>query len=110
LDVNNSVHAELLSKLKRRLRSETFTSDYLTEIIHQYPDLIHTLYLNFAQAHYVQTRGQQDDFLPTLSFQRLKVDEVPNEADLAKLIQEKTANEHHALVMSSFHVFNQHVL
>lgn len=110
LDVNNSVHAELLSKLKRRLRSETFTSDYIMEIINQYPDLVHALYVAFAGIHYVQTRGDTDDFIPTLSYQRMKVGEAPTEAELAELIQDQTANEHHALVMSSFHVFNQHVL
>jgi glutamate dehydrogenase len=110
LDHNNSVHAELLSKLKKRLRSETFTSDYIIEIIQQYPDLVHTLYLAFAQAHYVQTRGSDDDFIPTLSFQRLKTEQVPSEAGLKELIETTTANEHHALVMASFHIFNQHLL
>jgi glutamate dehydrogenase len=33
LNVENSAHAELLSKLKRRLRAETFTADYILEII-----------------------------------------------------------------------------
>jgi glutamate dehydrogenase len=110
LDINNSVHAELLSKLKKRLRSETFTSDYIMEIIQQYPELVHTLYLAFAQAHYVQIRGTDDDFIPTLSFQRLKVEEVRSESELADLIQQNTINEHHAMVMASFHIFNQHVL
>ena len=67
LDPSNSVHAEVLSKLKKRLRTETFTADYILEIINQYPDLIRSLYLAFASTHYVQTRGDRDDFLPTLS-------------------------------------------
>jgi glutamate dehydrogenase len=110
LDSGNSVHAELLSKLKRRLRTETFTSDYILEIINQYPDLIHSLYLSFASAHYVQTRGEDDDFLPTLSFQRLQVDKILNDQEMMDLINESTANEHHAMVMKSFHIFNKHVL
>jgi glutamate dehydrogenase len=110
LDTNNSVHAELLSKLKRRLRTETFTSDYILEIINQYPDLIHTLYLNFANSHYVQTRGETDDFLPTLSYQRITTDKVLNDSELSELIANTTINEHHAMVMQSFHIFNKHVL
>src|SRR6202012_5132124 len=63
----------------------------------------------FANAHYVQTRGQEDDFLPTLSFQRITVDKVLSDAELEEQIQSDTNNEHHALVMSSFHVFNKFV-
>ena len=110
LDSSNSAHVELLSKLKRRLRSETFTSDYIMEIINMYPDLIHTLYLQFANTHYIGTRGPEDDFLPTLSFQRIKVERILNEAELEELINTTTVNEHHAMVMSSFHIFNKHVL
>ncbi|KAB8346074.1 hypothetical protein FH972_023125 [Carpinus fangiana] len=110
LDMNNSSHAELLSKIKRRLRNETFTSDYILEIIHQYPELVRALYLNFASAHYVQTRGEQDDFLPTLSYLRLKVDKVLGDAELQQLISQNVANEHHEMVMTAFRIFNVSVL
>jgi glutamate dehydrogenase len=109
LDPNNSAHAELLSKLKRRLRTETFTSEYILEIINQYPDLIHQLYLSFANAHYVQTRDT-DDFIPTLSFQRLSIETVPSDSELEKALSSGVANEHHFIVMSSFKIFNQAVL
>lgn len=110
LDASNNVHAELLSKLKRRLRTETFTADYILEIIHQYPDLIRALYLAFANTHYVQTRGEQDDFLPTLSYLRLKVDKVLTDTELKELITKSVANEHHDMVMTAFRVFNRSVL
>ena len=110
LDQSNSVHAELLSRLKRRLRTETFTSDYILEIIFQYPDLVRVLYLTFANTHYVQTRGQQDDFLPTLSYLRLKVDRVLNDNELKDLISKTVVNEHHEIVMTAFRVFNKSVL
>lgn len=109
LDANNSVHAELLSKLKRRLRTETFTADYIIEIISQYPDLVRALYLTFANTHYVQTR-EEDDFLPTLSYLRLKVDRVLTNSELTDLITKTVANEHHQMVMKCFQVFNQAVL
>ncbi|KAF2735428.1 NAD-specific glutamate dehydrogenase [Polyplosphaeria fusca] len=110
LDIENSVHAELLSKLKRRLRTETFTADYILEIINQYPQLVHSLYLSFANSHYVQTRGEQDDFLPTLSFLRLQVDKVLSDTEMADAINKTAVNDHHLMVLNSFLVFNNAVL
>lgn len=110
LDSENSAHAELLSKLKRRLRTETFTADYILEIINSYPDLIHSLYLSFANTHYVQTRGEKDDFLPTLSFLRLQVDKVQSDEELTETINKTVVNDHHQMVMNSFHIFNRCVL
>ena len=39
LDPKNNAHAEILSRLKRRLRTETFTPDYILEIINNHPNL-----------------------------------------------------------------------
>ncbi|OQE13603.1 hypothetical protein PENFLA_c045G04149 [Penicillium flavigenum] len=110
LDSNNSVHAELLSKIKKRLRTETFTADYIFEIINKYPELIHKLYLDFANTHYVQTKESGDDFLPTLSYLRLQVDEVLDGAKLKQLIRGTALNEHDEMVMTSFRVFNSSIL
>ncbi|KAI9673944.1 MAG: NAD-dependent glutamate dehydrogenase [Caeruleum heppii] len=110
LDPSNSVHAEILSKLKRRLRTETFTADYILEIINQYPDLVRSLYLAFANTHYVQTRGERDDFLPTLSYLRLQVDKVLTDGELKEAISKSAANEHHEMVMTAFRIFNAAVL
>jgi glutamate dehydrogenase len=44
LDSNNSAHAEILSKMKRRLRIEIFVADYIFGIISSYPELIRQLY------------------------------------------------------------------
>jgi glutamate dehydrogenase len=111
LDTNNSVHAELLSKIKKRLRTETFTSDYIFEIINKYPELTHKLYLDFANTHYVQTRAPaEDDFLPTLSYLRLQVDEVLDGAKLKELISSTAVNEHDEMVMTAFRVFNSSIL
>lgn len=104
------MHAEILAKIKRRLRTETFTAEYIMEIIHQYPELIRSLYLAFANAHYVQTRGEQDDFLPTLSYLRLKVDKIMTDDELRTLISKTAINEHHEIVMTAFRIFNAAVL
>ena len=110
LDTSNSSHAEIMSKIKRRLRNETFTSDYIMEIIARYPDLVRSLYLAFANTHYVQTRGENDDFLPTLSYLRMKVDKVLSDAELKDLITTSVANEHDHMVFTAFRVFNSSVL
>ncbi|KAF1810836.1 NAD-specific glutamate dehydrogenase [Eremomyces bilateralis CBS 781.70] len=110
LDQNNSVHAELLARLKKRLRTETFTAEYILEIINRYPELIHSLYLSFANTHYVHMRGEQDDFIPTLSYLRTKVDKVLNHGELVKLIGNTVVNEYHEMVMQAFCVFNVSVL
>ena len=104
------MHAELLSRLKKRLRTETFTADYILEIINRYPDLIRTLYLLFANTHYVQTRGEADDFIPTLSYLRHKVDRILDESELSELISKTVTNEHQEMVMTAFRIFNHSVL
>ncbi|KAL8675294.1 MAG: hypothetical protein Q9168_000323 [Polycauliona sp. 1 TL-2023] len=110
LDPNNSAHAEMLAKIKRRLRTETFTSDYILEIINKYPELVRALYLAFANSHYVQTRGEQDDFLPTLSYLRLKEDPILDDNQLKDKISKQVVNEHDDMVMTAFRVFNAAVL
>ena len=110
LDSSNSAHVEMLSKIKKRLRTETFTSDYILEIINRYPDLVRSLYLSFAATHYVQTRGEHDDFLPTLSYLRLKIDRVLDDMELKELISKTVNNEHDQMVMTAFRVFNASVL
>ncbi|KAK6348689.1 NAD-dependent glutamate dehydrogenase [Orbilia javanica] len=110
LDSNNTAHIEVLTKIKKRLRQETFTAEYITEIISEYPQLVRPLYLQFANAHYVQTRGETDDFIPTLSYQRLRQDPVLKPEELVNHIRTTVANDHQATVMESFLLFNQHVL
>ena len=55
LDANNPSHMEVMLKLKKRLRQETFTREYVLEIVRSYPELIRILYVNFAMVHYVSS-------------------------------------------------------
>ncbi|TGZ78677.1 NAD-dependent glutamate dehydrogenase [Ascodesmis nigricans] len=110
LDSNNPLHAETLAKLKRRLRQETFTRDYIFDIINEHPELVRSLYLAFANAHYVQTRGEHDDFIPTLSYQRLQVDRVLTAEELYQKISRTVANENEQKVMEQFVIFNENIL
>lgn len=55
LDPQNAQHVEVLLKLKKRLRQETFTREYVLEIVRSYPELIRQLYINFAMVHYTSS-------------------------------------------------------
>lgn len=103
LEPKNSAHMELLNKIKRRLRTETFTADYLMEIINQYPELVRALYASFASYHYVSVGEEDDGFAPEGS-------KVLNDEELEVLINKTVVNEHHEMVMTAFRMFNNSVL
>lgn len=103
LNSKNNVHAELLSKLKRRLRTETFTPDYILEIIGSYPGLIRLLYASFASVHLGSAPGS-DGITPTPNV------EVLSDAALKERITREVSNEHEEMVMTAFRVFNSAIL
>jgi glutamate dehydrogenase len=101
-------HQEILTKIKKRLRQETFTREYILDIVRQYPALIRSLYVHFAQSHYMNAR--EKDLKPTISYQRLQLDKVLTEGELKEVIQKTVSNSHELLVFESFITFNKHVL
>ena len=111
LDPENTAHQEILSKLKKRLRDETFTRQLIFEIMTQYPSLLKLLYLNFAWTHYIPTSlASPSEVGPTLSFQRLQTETRASEQDIYAEIQRQTHTQDHALVMGSIMLFNKAVL
>ena len=105
LDARNNAHAEILSRLKRRLRTETFTPDYILEIINSHPNLVRTLYASFASIHLSVGPGlEQHDVSPTPGV------EVLSDAKLKEKITRDTNNEHEEMVMTAFRIFNNAVL
>ncbi|EKD14900.1 uncharacterized protein L3040_003884 [Drepanopeziza brunnea f. sp. 'multigermtubi'] len=105
LDPTNSAHAELLSKIKKRLRAQTFTAGYIHEIIGMYPELIQSLYASFAATHLTIGPGYEEDTItPTPSFAAL------SDAQLKDLIIKTCSNEHEILVMDAFCTFNNALL
>lgn len=106
----NKEHTEILEKLKRRLRQETFTRDYLFELINNNLDVVKQMYLQFADVHYIQSKSEGDSFLPTLSYQRLQTQSVLSAEELRALIRKNAANDHEVMVMEAFLTFNTHVL
>lgn len=108
LDTRNPVHEEVLTKLKKRLRQETFTREYILDIIKRYPDLIRLLYGNFAKTHYVNHREAK--LQPSISYQRFAMLEILTDEQLQHKIKALTSNAHEQLVFESFLTFNKHVL
>ena len=101
LDANNSGHAEILSKIKRRLRTETFTAAYIYDIIVLYPELVRSLYASFANTHLTLGPEYEAGFvLPTPSA------EVLSDTKLKELISQTVSNEHEEMVMTAFRLFN----
>lgn len=105
LDPKNSMHAEILSKFRRRLRTETFTPDYILEIITYYPHLVRALYASFASVHLSVGPG----------FERGSIDPTPttevlSDDKLKDRITKDVSNEHEEMVMTAFRIFNNHIL
>ncbi|KAH6562916.1 hypothetical protein BASA62_008844, partial [Batrachochytrium salamandrivorans] len=107
-DINNSTHVEVLSKIKKRLRTDTFTRDYILDIIKMYPDLIKLCYLNFAMVHYINPA--EEDLKPSLSYQRLQTIPVMSDAELLQTIKKTVQNNHEFMIFESYLTFNKHVL
>ncbi|CAH2352030.1 NAD-specific glutamate dehydrogenase [[Candida] railenensis] len=108
LDPSKSiVHAEALNSLKKRLRSETYTQNYIKEVFQDRIDIIRKLYRQFADTHYIRSSMEK-----TLSYQRLsQIQPVGSEEDFEKLLQrEFSQNEHHILVLRALYAFNKSIL
>ncbi|KAH7308077.1 NAD-dependent glutamate dehydrogenase [Stachybotrys elegans] len=104
LDPKNNAQAALLSKLKRRLRTETFTPDYILEIIQTYPALVRALYASFANVHHAPGVHAMELVSPS------RVTEVLSDEKLQETISKTVSNEHDEMVMTAFRVFNKAIL
>jgi glutamate dehydrogenase len=108
LDSKNPRHIEVLTKMKKRLRTDTFTREYILDIILRHPDLVKALYVNFAMVHYINPR--EAELEPTLSYQRLLTDVPLSNEELLDKIRRTTANSHEFMVFECILNFNKHVL
>ncbi|ODQ66126.1 putative NAD-specific glutamate dehydrogenase [Nadsonia fulvescens var. elongata DSM 6958] len=109
LSPTNPEHVEVLEKLKQRLKGETFSADYVKNIINDQIDLIRLLYVQFADVHYAKPTGMES--IPTtLSYQRLQGEEVLTPEQMKHLIEKSATNDHQSLVMKAFLTFNENVL
>ncbi|KAJ1534364.1 NAD-dependent glutamate dehydrogenase [Nowakowskiella sp. JEL0078] len=108
LDSNNSTQAEVLSKIKKRLRSDTFTREYILDIIKLYPDLIRLCYINFAVTHYISPEANK--LKPSISYQRMQSGESLSDEELLEKIRKTVTNNHEQMIFESYLTFNKHVL
>lgn len=108
LDPSKSIeHAEVLNSLKKRLRAETYTQDYIREVFDTRRDIVRKLYRQFADVHYIRSSMEK-----TLSYQRLsQITPVGSEEEFEKLLsRECSQNEHHAVVLRALYTFNKSIL
>ena len=105
LNPEDSAQAALLNNLKRRLRSETFTPDYIYEIITNYPGLVRALYASFANIHLPRDLEFAEQVISSSSSV-----EVLSDDSLKDKITKTVNNEHDEMVMTAFRVFNNAIL
>ncbi|KAI5955896.1 GDH2 [Candida jiufengensis] len=108
LDPSKSTeHAEVLNSLKRRLRAETYTQDFIKEVFNIRSDIVRRLYRQFADVHYIRSSMEK-----TLSYQRLsQIQSVGSEEEFENLLnRECSQNEHHAIVLRALYAFNKSIL
>lgn len=113
LDLKDNAQLSLLSKLKRRLRTETFSPQYILEIIKSYPSLLRALYASFATVHLGLTNANGTNGTngtnsgrrsPKLALEPMSDDK------LKEKISATVTNENDEMVMTAFRVFNNAVL
>ena len=109
LDPNNPAHTDVMTMLKKRLRQETFTREYVLDIVLLYPELIKMLYQHFGLKHYISSKDSTR-LKPTLSFVRLHSEKIYSEAELQEQIMRITSNSHEQTVFEAFLTFNRMVL
>lgn len=108
LDPSKSTqHAEVLNSLKKRLRAETYTQEYIQEVFETRKEIIKKLYRQFADVHYTRSSMEK-----TLSYQRLsQITPFANEEEFERILnRECSQNEHHMLVLKALYVFNKAIL
>ncbi|KAJ3088057.1 NAD-dependent glutamate dehydrogenase, partial [Physocladia obscura] len=98
LDSKNSIHTEVLTNIRKRLRTDTYTREYILDVIKLYPELIKICYAAFAAEHQV---GRSPELSIT---QALSKDEI------LSIIRKTVGNAQEALIFESFVTFNSQVL
>lgn len=108
LNKTDSAHTSILSRLKKRLRQDTFNREYVLDIVRAYPELVRMLYVNFALTHYVSSK--HNSLQPSLSFQRIVTDKILTDEEILEKIRKTVSSTHEFMVFEAFHTFNRHLL
>lgn len=112
IDRDNPAQVEVLQSIKNRLRTDSFTPEFILDTIKLYPELISLLYMNFAVEHYITPtpRTGESYISPTLSYQRMESIPVMQESMLLKEIRRKVSNSQEQQIFEALLTFNKHVL
>eukprot|EP01136_Pigoraptor_vietnamica_P010540 Opistho-1_new@48279 len=95
--------------LKTRLRLDTFTSEFIFEVVQRYPELVRLLYANFAAVHRVVATSSGPGLTRNLSVASLDVEDLSPEGIL-KRIKATVLNPKEYMVFECFLTFNKHIL
>ena len=115
LNLTDPSQMDVLGRLKKRLREETFTREYILEIVKSHPELIRAFYLNFASDHYVlmtssMHRPDEDHLRPSLSYQRIQTTLPLSQTELAELVRQRISDPNERMVWEALLTFNRHIL
>lgn len=108
LDASKSLeNAEVLNALKKRLRAETYSQNFIQEVFDTRRSIVQKLYRNFADVHYIKSSKEK-----TLSYQRLsQIQPFADEKEFEDVLaRECSQNEHHAVVLRALWTFNKSIL
>ncbi|KAJ2784159.1 NAD-dependent glutamate dehydrogenase [Coemansia javaensis] len=114
LDPADATDIEVLAKLKKRLRQETFTRELILDILLRHTELVKDLYAHFADVHYVSADLSHSSsgagLHASLSMTRLRDTAPLSTEDVLLKITRVTTNDHDAMVLRALLDFNTHVL
>ena len=97
IDTKNISHLEVLSNIKQKLRADTFTREYILEIVKTYPELVRMLFQHFAGIHNIGNSTEQDG-------------KLVSEQAIMQEIKKTVQNRSEFKVFESYLNFNKSVL
>lgn len=109
LKSKDTILLEIVTKLKKKLRNETYTQQMIIDVLHKYKEIISKLYKNFAQDHYISSHHKLGK---TLSYQRLtKLEPFKNDQEFESYLNKFIPNDSpDSLVLKTLNLFNKSIL
>lgn len=96
---------ELITKIKERFNSETFSETFIFECFESNSSIIRQLFKHFVDTHYTSS-----SIVKTLSYQRVaEIEGIQDDAQFEKILSDVASNSH-ALVLRALYSFNKSIL
>ncbi|CCH58919.1 hypothetical protein TBLA_0B00760 [Henningerozyma blattae CBS 6284] len=101
---------ELIEKMKRKLRTETYSQSMIINTFHKYHKVVSKLYKNFAEIHYSYDKAKALE--NTLSYKRLEqLEPFANEQEFKAYLDKYIPNDSpDLLILKTLHIFNKSIL